>query len=301
MGTREKKDRSEKNNKISIKVDGPFLKAALEILNGINQEQCYFKCTPSGFTITCVTNTSQQKKSKKNQGNTKGRCQAHYSFDSKNIPRYRYGVMTKDLKQVEYCDFLVKTSEFYQYIKALKKLTISFKILVNINEASYMIQFSSSTGGCSFLSTQPAPKRITYVDQFENWYSDTKQVANLEAHCMHSFVYGAKQTKCTEVQFCLNKRTKNMTLKTWQKDTLVSADPMENVESISSYEEDDEDDHYIIRTVDIGIDEWVASINKLSTRSVILIYMKDDEKAPLIMTSHIGTQGYAVFSIPNTP
>jgi hypothetical protein len=300
MDTNKKKEKSDKSKKISIKVDGPFLKAAFEILNGINQEQCYFKCTALGFTITSVTNTSQQKKSKKQQGNTKGRCQAHYTFESKKIPRYRYGLITKDMKPIEYCDFLVKTSDFYQHIKALKKPTISFKILVNINEPSYSLQFTTSSGGYSFLSTQLAPKRITYVDQFDYWYSDVKQVANLESQSLHSFIYGAKQTKCTEVQFCLNKRTRNMTLKTWEKDVLVSSDPMENVESISSYEDDDEDDHYIIRTVDIGIDDWVGSINKLSTRSVILIYMKDDDKAPLIITSHIGTQGYAVFSIPNT-
>ena len=291
----------EKVNRIRICMEYPSLKEAFVALDDVNSKECYVSLTRDGFSLSCLTPLQVQgKKGKKASVEASCRAQADYEFYSKDLFYYDYRLVTTEKKIIPSFGFTVKTHDFLLRLKGLKTKKIG--MLMEFDSCNICKEIAFSVPGSSsitYLAITIPERNTSYVNQLETWFKGRDPSFRASCTTFQGTIQSAKQNKCDDIEFCINKRTKNFSARCWDKDTMVFSDPMVGDLDTLSYEQDEPDDSFISKHINLTQNGWMDHIHKLCPESIVRIYIKEDPNAPLVLTTYIGHQGQAVHSIPD--
>lgn len=290
-----------KGNIIRVKLDSSSAKPAFEVLDTID-ETVRFTFKSEGFSVSCATQA--KKKSNKSSAkaaakNNKLPTQADYNFIKEYMSRYTYRVNHSDGEPREEYSVDAEIKPLLNHLKSLKKNNLNFKINVSADgEPGNMIIMLP--GIEKYVPLKCVDDRPKYVNQYLKHFKGVPPTIIISSAAFLAGVTNAKRSS-NEIEFRRNERTSRACLCCWKDgdDTPVETHQLDNADSDSSYERGNEDDEILTRSFNIVNNPWAAKLAKLNDNGVIQIYMSPEPKTPLILKTHIGSQGTAIFSVPN--
>jgi hypothetical protein len=288
-------DPSEKSL-IRIKLESSSIRASFCILSCIG-DTCYISFSRDGFTVFCTSNV-QAKVRKGNNSAIIQKTEPVYYFPINLCSKYDYRIPKEELSSLGIYQISFKIEDFVGRIKSLKKETLSLRLYPIQKAASVKMVIKSPSGGERYVDCLVVKKPINYVDQHNKWYSDKQPRAKPLMSIFEQTLDTSKHSKCSELCFCFNERTGKMNVDCHSPSKgTIQSDYFDD--SDSSYEGEKQEDIRIKRYIYISNNSWIYKLPSLNQTGSLNIYCSEDEKAPLILKTNIGCQGFATFSIPN--
>jgi hypothetical protein len=187
--------------------------------------------------------------------------------------------------------------EFKEKVRGIKDSTVEFVISIIYRPDGFdiILDFVTGTGGQWSITLYPI--NFQYTNQYNYWYTGATPIATPMATDLSMMLENYRRSTAVKVHLFWNLLNQRVELCGYKAaGTVIGVDPIrDGIQASRASTRQD----LIIRSIDTSVNSWFFRVAKLTDKGIVQFYLRDSPDAPIVVRTFIGSQGIAIFSIPN--